>query len=102
MIEIEDLKFDRSQQLVTRAGRKLHLSTTDFKILTVLIEAYPNAVSRHSLIEKVWGDDFPDSDVLRSHIYTLRRAIDKGFEKQLIKTIHGVGFKLSGEYAETT
>jgi DNA-binding response OmpR family regulator len=101
-IEIGDLIFDPQKRRAIRAGKELHLSATDFEILNILVDAYPNAVSRHSLIEKVWGDDFPDSDVLRSHIYTLRKAVDKEFKNPLIKTIHGVGFKLSGDHAETT
>jgi len=36
----------------------------------------------------------PGSDVLRSHIYTLRRAIDKPFKRPLIQTVHGIGYKL--------
>ena len=93
-LTIGDLTMDMQQHQVHRAGRPLKLSLTDFNILLALVHAYPNAVSRTELIAKVWGDDFPDSDVLRSHIYTLRNIIDKPFEHAMIKTIHGLGFKL--------
>jgi len=93
-LTIGDLTMDMQQHQVHRAGRPLKLSLTDFNILLALAYAYPNAVSRTELIAKIWGDDFPDSDVLRSHIYTLRNIIDKPFGHAMIKTIHGLGFKL--------
>jgi DNA-binding response OmpR family regulator len=93
-ITIGDLTIDMQQHQVQREGGLLNLSLTDFNILLALVHAYPNAVSRTELIAKIWGDDFPDSDVLRSHIYTLRNIIDKPFKHAMIKTIHGMGFKL--------
>jgi DNA-binding response OmpR family regulator len=93
-LTIGDLTIDMQQHQVHRAGRSLKLSLTDFNILLALAYAYPNAMSRTELVAKIWGDDFPDSDVLRSHIYTLRNIIDKPFGHAMIKTIHGLGFKL--------
>ena len=93
-ITVGDLEIDPGKRLVTRAGQVIDLSATDYAILAQLADAYPNAVSRHELVARVWGDDFPDSDALRTHIYTLRKAVDKAFGSAMIKTIHGVGFKL--------
>lgn len=91
---IADLIIDVQQRKCERGKVSLNLTATDFNILLLLAKAYPNAVSRTQLTQKIWGDDFPESDVLRSHIYTLRNTIDKPFSFPLIKTIHGVGFKL--------
>lgn len=91
---IGDLKIDIQQRTVARQEKAIRLSIKDFEILVSLAKAYPNPVTRTELIEKIWGDEFPDSDVLRTHIYTLRNSIDKSFEFPMIKTIHGVGFKL--------
>lgn len=91
---IGDLHINEKQQSAVRQGRALKLSSTDFAILSMLARAYPNAVGRQQLISKVWGDDVPDSDVIRSHIYTLRQALDKPFETAMLKTLHGIGFKL--------
>lgn len=93
-ISIGELVIDNSKKLVTRNGQSISLSITDYNILLELAKAFPNAVSRNELTKKLWGDNFPDSDALRSHIYTLRKAIDKPFTCQMIKTIHGVGFRL--------
>lgn len=91
---IGDLQINEKQQSAVRQGRALKLSCTDFAILSILARAYPNAVGRQQLISKVWGDDVPDSDVVRSHIYTLRQALDKPFDTAMLKTLHGIGFKL--------
>lgn len=94
-IKIGELSFNVKQQIAYRNGQELKLSCTDFLILGLLVMAYPNAVSRQEIIQQVWGDDFPDSDAIRSHIYTLRQSLDKPFVTEMLKTIHGVGYKLT-------
>jgi len=96
-IVIGELEVDTLQHSVKRNCQDIKLSAKDFQILLLLAKAYPNALSRHEITSKVWGEDFPDSDVLRSHIYTLRNSIDKPFTYSIIKTIHGVGFKLENK-----
>lgn len=91
---IGELQLNENQRLVTRAGRVLKLSNTDFDILMMLAYAYPNSVSRQQLINKIWAGAPCDSDVIRSHIYTLRRALDKPFTTPMLKTLHGQGYKL--------
>jgi len=93
-IIIGDLVINQKQQTAHREGQLLKLSQTDFAILMLFVDAYPNAVSRQQIIDKVWGTDIPDSDVLRSHIYTLRQQLDKPYTNAMIKTIHGIGFRL--------
>ncbi|MBU1310446.1 MAG: response regulator transcription factor [Gammaproteobacteria bacterium] len=93
-IVIGELAVNEKQQLAERQGQHLKLSSTDFAILLLLVQAYPNAVSRQQLVNKIWGDDTPDSDVVRSHIYTLRQALDKPFATPMLATLHGIGFKL--------
>jgi DNA-binding response OmpR family regulator len=91
---IGQLVVNVNQQQAFRDGNSLKMSATDFAILSLLAEAYPNALSRQHVINKIWGEDFPDSDVLRSHIYTLRQVLDKPFEQAMLKTVHGLGFRL--------
>jgi DNA-binding winged helix-turn-helix (wHTH) protein len=55
----------------------------------------PEVVLRQELEHLVWGDDLPDSDSLRSHIYKLRNKIDKPYNSALIKTVKGRGFSIS-------
>lgn len=94
-VQIGDLSLDFNQKAVSRAGQEIKLSPTDFLLLKLLIEAYPNALSKRQLVEKVWGEDSPETDAVRSHMYTLRNAVDKPFNYSLIKTVHGIGFKIA-------
>ena len=89
-----DLRLDLGSFEVTRQGRAIELNNTCIAILKLLMEASPNVVSRQEMENSLWGDMPPGSDVLRSHIYTLRKKIDKPFGHAMIETVHGVGFKL--------
>ena len=55
----------------------------------------PRIVSRRDLERQVWGDVLPDSDTLRSHLYNLRKAIDRPFERALLHTVQGVGYRMA-------
>lgn len=94
VITIGELQIDIHQHLAKRQGQYLKLSSTDYEILKLLATEYPKAVSKRHLTERIWGNDIPETDALRSHIYTLRNAVDKPFGHAMIKTLHGVGFKL--------
>jgi len=93
-LEIGELKFDRQRQQASRAGQPLDLHPIGMKILQLLAEAYPAVLSRSELTAKLWGEDPPDSDALRAHIYLLRQQLDKPFTFSMLHTVHGVGFKL--------
>ena len=67
------------------------------KLVTALMRASPRVVTRQQLEREVWGDLLPDSDTLRSHLYSLRKAIDKPFEHPLLHTIAGAGYRLSDD-----
>lgn len=95
-LQVADLELDIGIMKVKRAGRIITLNRACLKILTLLMRAYPNVVVRKDLEHALWGDMPPGSDALRSHIYTLRRAIDKPFENPLLETVHGVGYRLVG------
>ncbi|AUD78458.1 DNA-binding response regulator [Kangiella profundi] len=95
IITLGELTIDTQQQLVTRQNIPIELNTMSYRILVLLAEAHPRVVTRSELSEKLWGDDITESDSLRSHIYYLRQALDKPFEKALIRTVHGVGFALN-------
>lgn len=96
MLEVEDLVLDTGTLQVTRAGREIKLSPIGLKILTILLKARPKVVTRQQLEEEIWGDVLPDSDTLRSHLYNLRKQIDKPFDKPLIQTIQAIGYRIGG------
>ena len=93
-LEVADLALDMGQMVVKRAGKQIILNKTCFKILTLLMQAFPNVVSRQDLEFALWGDMPPGSDALRSHIFALRKAVDKPFDIPLLKTVHGMGYRL--------
>lgn len=93
-LSIGELLIDKKQHLANRQGQSLKLTNIGFSILVTLAEEYPQAVSRSMLMKKIWGDEPPDSDALRSHIYSLRNELDKPFNSPMLKTITNVGFKL--------
>lgn len=93
-LRVGGLVLDRAQRTASREGRPLRLTKTAFDILTELAEAYPQAVTRTHLTHKLWAHEPPDSDTLRSHIYSLRTALDKPFLAPMLKTIINVGYKL--------
>lgn len=97
ILQVGDLKVDTSTLKVEREGNELTLTPIGLKILTVLMRASPTVVSRRELERQVWGDILPDSDTLRSHLYNLRKIIDKPFSKQLLHTIQGSGYKIVDE-----
>lgn len=93
-LQVGDLRFDLETMRVTRAGKTIKLSPITLHILRILMRESPKLVSRERLESEVWGDDTPDSDTLRSHLYNLRKNLDKPFEQQLMHTIPGVGYKV--------
>ncbi|MDK1288198.1 response regulator transcription factor [Pseudoalteromonas umbrosa] len=93
-LQLGDLSLNVQTQHVERAGQQITLQPIPLKILQLLMEHHPRPLSRSELSDKIWGDEPTDSDALRSHVYQLRKAIDKPFEKAVIKTIHSVGLAL--------
>ncbi len=91
---IGSLQIDRRTGIVHRAGQVLELRQTAHRILMMLADAWPRAVTRSELIRKLWGDEPPESDPLRTHLYLLRQALDKPFDQPMLVTIHDVGFRL--------
>jgi DNA-binding response OmpR family regulator len=100
-LQVADLTLDLATLEVTRAGRRLHLYPAGRKLLEVLMQASPAAVSRERLEHQLWGDDPPEGDMLRSHVYELRRAVDGPFAVKLIHTLPRVGYRLAANTDHT-
>lgn len=94
VLVVADLHMDLGTFEITRQGKTIDLNNTCISILKLLMKAAPNVVSRKDLENSLWGDMPPGSDVLRSHMYTLRKKIDKPFDHAMIETVHGIGFRL--------
>jgi len=95
VLKVADLVLDTASLRVTRAGRELQLSPIGLRLLTILMRESPRVVTRRDIEREIWGDGLPDSDTLRSHLYNLRKSIDRPFDKPLLHTVHGVGYRLA-------
>lgn len=94
-LKISDLVLDPARQYASRAGQTIELPPIQFKLLKLLMRNAPNVLTKQEIMMELWGDEEPESDALRSHIYNLRKMIDKPFEQKLIQTVSGVGLKIS-------
>jgi DNA-binding response OmpR family regulator len=93
-LTVGDLVLDVGSQQITRAGQAVEVSPTCFRILNILVREYPQVVTREAIEQELWGSDVPDTDVLRSHIYNLRKGVDNPFDTPMIQTVKGVGLRL--------
>lgn len=94
--QLEDLVVNFSTLEVTRGQTVLRLTKKEFMILQQLIRNRGEVVSRVSLMEHVWdvqGDLF--SNTIETHMATLRKKIDAKFDKKLIHTVSGRGYKIA-------
>jgi DNA-binding response OmpR family regulator len=94
IVRFADAALNLTALEATRAGIPLRLTPTGYKLLAVLLRAAPKLVRREVLEEEVWGSDRPESDALRTHIHSLRAALDKPFDIPLLQTVPGLGYKL--------
>jgi DNA-binding response OmpR family regulator len=100
LLSVGDLVLDTASLRLTRAGQELMVSPIGLRLLMILMRESPRVVSRRDIEREVWGDLLPDSDTLRSHLYNLRKIIDKPFQKPLLHTIHSAGYRLADLDAE--
>lgn len=93
---VGDLKMDLLAREVTRAGKPIDLQPREFKLLEYLMRHAEQAVTRTMLLENVWDYHFdPQTNVIDAHISKLRQKIDAPFDKPLLQTLRGVGYKLA-------
>ena len=89
-----DLELDDDAHRVTRAGRVVSLSPTEYALLRFLLVNQGRVLSRAQILDHVWRYDFGgDVNVVESYVSYLRRKIDTG-ERRLLHTLRGVGYVL--------
>ena len=94
-LRVADLEIDTGTLEVRRQGQLLTLTPIGMKLLVALMKASPRVLSRRALEREAWGDIAPDSDALRSHLYNLRKSIDKPFDRRLLHNVPGMGYRLA-------
>ena len=93
-IQVGALSLNAAEHSIKRDDKPLKLTPTGFKILQTLMSASPRVVSKNELEEKVWGQDVPSSDALRTHLHSVRAQVDKPFDRAMIVTMAGVGYQI--------
>jgi len=96
-LEIGSLRIDRRSGEAERAGRHLELPRLPARILLSLAEAWPRALTRSELVDRLWPGEVPASDPLRSHLHLLRKALDPPGLRPMLVTLHGVGYRLEAD-----
>lgn len=93
-LKVGDLEYDPTTLKVTRGGQAIVLNPTGRRILEILMRASPEVVSRERLERELWGEQAPGDDTLRAHIYALRKAIDRPFDRPMLRTQLRAGYQL--------
>lgn len=90
------LALDTRAFAVSWAGSPVHVTKTGFTILQQLVEAHPYPVARSDLIAGVWGNEPPETNSLKAHMYNLRKSLEQGCEPLELQTISNIGYRLVG------
>ena len=96
-LKVGDLELDLLRREVRRGGQNIDLQPREFQLLEFLMRHAGQVVTRTMLLEGVWDYHFdPQTNVIDVHISRLRSKIDRGFDRALLHTVRGVGYRLDG------
>jgi two-component system phosphate regulon response regulator PhoB len=94
-----DLSLDRKMRRVTRGGRDVNLSPTEFRLLEHLLQSPGRVYSRAQLLDAVWGREiYVDERTVDVHVGRLRKAISRGRERDPIRTVRGLGYSFDERF----
>ena len=95
LLRVGDLEMDLIGREVRRQGKEIDLQPREFQLLEYLMRNGGQSVTRTMLLEKVWEYHFdPQTNVIDVHVSRLRSKIDKGFERAMLQTVRGAGYRL--------
>jgi DNA-binding response OmpR family regulator len=95
ILKVAGLRYDSNTLTAQRDGVAIKLNPSTRRLLLLLMQNSHRVVTRRELERELWGEQPPDGDVLRAHMYALRNAIDKPFGQKLLHTYHGEGYRLT-------
>ncbi|KJD42181.1 response regulator transcription factor [Paenibacillus terrae] len=97
-LQVDSLMLEPKTRSVVREGRRIELTPKEFDLLHYLMEHKNQVLQRDQMIQDVWGFDFVgDTNVVDVYIRYVRKKIDHGYKKKLIKTVRGVGYCIREE-----
>ena len=93
--------FDNDSRELLREGRPVHISPMAFRLLELLIDAHPKALSKATIHERLWPDTFVSETNLTGLVKEVRAAIDDDPKKaRFLRTVHRFGYAFSGALRE--
>lgn len=96
VLRLGDLELDRDGVAVTASGVPVALTAREFSILTLLMTSPSKVFTRAQIYEKVWGEEFfGDDNTVNVHVSNLRAKLARASDKEYIKTVWGIGFKMN-------
>ncbi|MAK62683.1 MAG: DNA-binding response regulator [Ponticaulis sp.] len=94
-LKVGDLEMNLLARTVVRGEESIDLQPREFRLLEFLMRNAGQVVTRTMLLEKVWDYHFdPQTNVIDVHISRLRSKIDKDFDRPLLHTVRGAGYRL--------
>ncbi|WAP70753.1 phosphate regulon transcriptional regulator PhoB [Jiella pelagia] len=94
-----DIDLDRETHRVRRAGREIKLGPTEFRLLEFFMQSPGRVFSREQLLDGVWGRDiYVDERTVDVHVGRLRKAINRGRQRDPIRTVRGAGYALDENF----
>jgi two-component system, OmpR family, response regulator len=97
-LKVGNLEMDLLARSVRRGEQEIELLPREFRLLEFLMRRAGQVVTRTMLLENVWDYHFdPQTNVIDVHVSRLRQKIDKGFERPLLHTVRGAGYRLAAE-----
>lgn len=97
-LKLADLEIDLLKRTVTRAGKRIDLQQQEYKLLEFLMHHSGEIVTRTMLLENVWSFHFdPGTNLIESHMSRLRAKVDRGFDRDLIHTVRGAGYRIDAQ-----
>ncbi|MGA0605425.1 response regulator transcription factor [Phenylobacterium sp. VNQ135] len=95
LLRVGELEMDLIARTVHRQGKEIDLQPREFQLLEFMMRHAGQSVTRTMLLEKVWHYHFdPQTNVIDVHISRLRSKIDKGFDRPMLQTVRGAGYRL--------
>jgi two-component system OmpR family response regulator len=95
LLAVADLTINLLTREVTRAGRKIELTTREFELLEHFARSPGRVLTRSQICERVWNYDFdPGTNLVEVYIQRLRKKVEGNGEAKLIETIRGVGYRM--------
>jgi two-component system phosphate regulon response regulator PhoB len=101
ILSFGELELDREKKRVSRNGHAIDLGPTEFRLLEFLMERPGRVFSREQLLDGVWGRDvYIDERTVDVHVGRLRKALNRGYNDDPIRTVRGAGYALDDKFGK--